>query len=507
MKKEETNAVSESTTENDSIEIVDAKDKKLDKKAEKIKKHKEKKQRTPEQKKKRRRIVILSIVGVIVLWVVASNIIAANTPPVVFTGTATKGDIVQSVDVSGPIKALDKTVFYAPVEGKVGDVNVKVGDYVTSGTVLFNYDEETLNKSIETANLKKTAADGSYNKSIESNNRVVSNLSEALTNLPVLEEQIPFAENYIDELEKKIADKKAALSYEGAMLNVSLLDYSPASEEYKELQKRITENQYEQQNNKELRDMQEELEDANKILSDLKTLKSEMKSQKSASKDSTLTNGAKEELEANHEMSVSDIEELLEAYDEVKDGVKAEFDGVVTKITAVKGSPITKGTELVTIESMENVVVEINLTKFDLETVHEGMEATVTINGKDYSGKLSHINKMAGTNQSGATVIGAQISLDNPDDNIVLGIDGKAQIKVGEAKDTVLVSNEYVNYDVDGAFVNMVKNGVVNKVHVTIGLTDDTHTEIIEGVAEGDELIAELPEGVEDGAAVTAIAQ
>lgn len=508
MKKEETTVMSEEITENaDSIKVNDAKAKRLEKKAEKIKKHKEKKQRTPEEKKKRRRIVIGVIVAVIVLWIVISNIIAANTPPVVYTTAATKGDIVQSIDASGPIKSLDKAVVYAPVEGKVGDVNVAVGDFVTEGTVLFTYDEETLNKSIETTTLKKSATDGGYNKSIESNNRVVSKLSEALTNLPVLDEQIPFAENYIDELEKKIEDKKAALSYEGAMLNVSLLDYSPYDEEYVELQKRIQENAYEQQHNKELRDMQEELEDANKILNDLKTLKSEMKSQKSGSQDSTMTKGAKEELEANYEMSVAEIEETLEAYEDVKGGVTAEFDGVVTKLNTIKGAPISKSTELVTIESMENVVVEIKLTKFDLETLSEGMEAAVTINGKDYTGKLSHINKMAETNQSGSTVVGAQIKLDNPDDNIVLGIDGKAQIKVGEAKDAILVANELVNYDVDGAFVNMVIDGIVTKVHVTIGLSDDVNTQILEGVSEGDQIIAELPDMVTEGMTVTAIAQ
>lgn len=477
------------------------------KKIQKIKKHKEKKQRTPEEKKKRRRIVIGAIVGVIVLWIVVSNIIAANTPPVVFTTTATKGDIVQNIDASGPIKSLDKAVVYATVEGKVGDVNVLVGDFVTEGTVLFNYDEETLNKSIETATLKKSATDGGYNKSIESNNRVVSKLSEALTNLPILDEQIPFAENYINELEKKIEDKRAALSYEGAMLNVSLLDYSPYQDEYVELQKRIQENAYEQQHNQELRDMQEELEEANKILSDLKTLKSEMKSQKSGSQDSTMTKGAKEELEANYEMNVSEIEESLEAYEEVRGGVTAEFDGVITKLSTVKGAPITKGAELVTIESMENVVVEIKLTKFDLETVSEGMEATVTINGKDYTGKLSHINKMAETNQSGSTVVGAQIKLDNPDDNIVLGIDGKAQIKIGEAKDAVLVGSEFLNYDMDGAFVNAVVDGVVTKIHVTIGLSDDTNTQILEGISDGDQIITELPDNVTEGMTVTAIAQ
>lgn len=508
MKKEETIVVSEDITEEiNNIEPADVKEKKLDKKAKKIKKAKEKKQRTPEQKKKRRRIVIGVILGLIVIYIVAGKIIAANTPPVVFTSSATTGDIVQSIDVSGTIGSLDKKTYYAPVEGQAGRVEVALGDYVNRGDVLFYYDEETLNKSVEAASLKKAAADGSYNKSIESNNRIVSHLSEALTNLPVLDEQIPFAENYIKELENKIENKKASLSYEGTMLNISLLDYSPISEEYVELQKRIQENQYEQQHNKEIRDLQDELDEANKILNDLKTLKSEMKSQKSSSQDSTMSKGAKEELEATHDSSVNEIEDNLEKYEEVKDGVAADFDGVVTKITVAEGAPIAKGAELVTLESMENVVVTVKFTKFDLETVKEGMEATITVNGQTYDGTLSHINKMAETNQSGATVVSAQIKIDNPDENIVLGIDGKAVLKVGEANGVVLVDNELVNYDVDGACVYMVKDGIVTKVHITIGLSNDTQTQVLEGVSEGDQLIADLPDGVTEGMKVTAIAQ
>ena len=52
---------------------------------------------------------------------------------------------------------------------------------------------------------------------------------------------------------------------------------------------------------------------------------------------------------------------------EGKEGIKAEFSGVVTSVSAVPGGPAAKGGELFTVASNEDVVVEMSITKYDLE--------------------------------------------------------------------------------------------------------------------------------------------
>ena len=218
-----------------------------------------------------------------------------------------------------------------------------------------------------------------------------------------------------------------------------------------------------------------------------------------------MTSGAKAELEANHESTVMELEENLQNLNEVQGGITAEFDGVITKLTVNPGSNIAKGAEILTLESIENVVVEIKLTKYDLENVSLGQKAVITVNGHTYEGTLSHINKMAEQNNSGSTVVGAQVAIDDPDENLVLGLDAKTSILIGEKNDTMVVPNDVVNYDIDGAFVYIVSDGTVTKRHVEIGLTNDMDSEIIQGLAMDDQIIKELPMGVEEGMPVTAI--
>ena len=450
-------------------------------------------------------IIIGAVAAVIVAFIVISNMIAKNSPPIVMVTTAEKASIKQTIDISGTVKSLDKKTYYSLVDGSIDNVNVMVGDSVKKGATLFTYDAEKLEKSLTQAELKINAADGSYNNSIQSNGKTGAKLSEALTNLSILDEQVEFAQNYVDDLQKKIDDKKASISYEGALLQISLLETAPGTEDYLNLQKRVQENSYDQQYNSQIRDWQDELTEATRILNDLKADQSEMKSQKKAAQDSAMTSGAKAELEANHESTVMDLEENLENLGEVQGGVTAEFAGVVTKLNIDNGVNVTKGSEVLVIESLENVVAEINLTKVDLEKVSMGQKATVTINGKTYDGEISHINKMAEKNASGSTVVGAQIKLLNPDEDIVLGLEAKASLLVGEKNDALIIANDLINYDVDGAFVYVVTDSTVEKRRIEIGLTNDMDAEIVSGLGTEDQIVRDKPEGVEEGTLVTAV--
>ena len=250
------------------------------------KKTREKKKKDKKEKKKHKGlkwIIIGGIVLVIVIYLIISSIIAKNRPSVVLYTNPRKESIRQTAEMSGTLKSLDKKTYYSLIDGNIKEVDIAVGDSVKRGEVLFEYDEEKLEKSVAYAELKKDAAEGSYDNSIQTSNKTGAKLSEALTNLSILDEQVVFAQNYVDDLQKKIDDKKAALSYEGAMLQVSLLDYAPGSYEHTELQKRIQENGYEQQYNSQIREWQDELTEATRILNDLKTHQSEMKTQKKRS--------------------------------------------------------------------------------------------------------------------------------------------------------------------------------------------------------------------------------
>ena len=99
----------------------------------------------------------------------------------------------------------------------------------------------------------------------------------------------------------------------------------------------------------------------------------------------------------------------------MENGVTAEFDGVVTEINAVEGGSVAQGSPLLKLESTKDVMVQISVTKYDLNKIAVGQGATVSIGSKEYQGEVSKINKMAETNNSGAAVVGTEIRIKDPD--------------------------------------------------------------------------------------------
>lgn len=326
-------------------------------------------------------------------------------------------------------------------------------------------------------------------------------------NLDVLEQQITDIDNYIKELQRQVDEKKAALAHEGALLQISLIDWAdhPDSDEYENLQKMVQLNTYEQSNNEQIRAWEEEIKKYTDMLNNCKEYKSEMKSQKSSAESTKLNAGGKEELEAKNEMENIASQETLNAISETESGITAEFNGVVTEMKAVEGKTPVVGDQLFKLESTEDVKVSISISKYDLEKIKVGQKATVTIGGTVYDGEVSKIDKMATKNNSGASVVNADIKILNPDENIFLGVEAKISVSTSKSEGALLVPFSAVNTDMEGSFVYAVENGVIVKKPVQTGISSDLNIEITEGLSEGDQILTEVSAGISEGMEVMAV--
>ncbi|MEG1848790.1 MAG: hypothetical protein RR238_10050, partial [Lachnospiraceae bacterium] len=72
-----------------------------------------------------------------------------------------------------------------------------------------------------------------------------------------------------------------------------------------------------------------------------------------------------------------------------------------------------------------------------------------------------------------------------------------------DAQGVLLAPLEAVNADNAGDFCYIVKDGVVARKPVKVGISSATSVEIKEGLAEGDQLITALPIGLAEGSKVT----
>ena len=518
---EEATAASEETKApavSENVEIIKTDSKKKDKKK---KEKKEKKPLDKAAKKKRRRIIIFIILGILVLLFILSKIFGGKGPQaVVMTTGAVTGEIEQTINTSGTVSTEQTKNYFSDVNVVIGDVAVQAGDAVKAGDVLFtvdlrdldvliSYDADSLEKEKELAKLKIQSNEGNYKNSVQSNSEKWGDLNEANVNIEVLDQQIADTEAYITSLENKIEQKKSDLAYEGALLQISLLDWqdNPESDEYMNLQKLVQLNSYEQQNNEEVKGWQDELDVYNKMLADYKEYRSEMKSQKSSAESGKLTAGAKEELEAENQSKGIEAADSLESLEAVSNGITAEFDGVVTEVNAVEGGTVAPGSQLLKLESTQDVMVRITVTKYDLDKIAVGQKAKVTIGSKEYEGKVEKINKMAEQNNSGASVVGTEIKITNPDSNVILGVEAKVVISTAQEENAVLIPVTAVNVDMEGEFVYVVEEGILVKKRVVTGISSDTMVQITEGLAEGEQVVTDVTANLMEGMTVAAMPQ
>lgn len=250
-------------------------------------------------------------------------------------------------------------------------------------------------------------------------------------------------------------------------------------------------------------DLQRELDSASATLAELQ---SELASEKAVAEadPASLSEEAKEKMEvANNltELEAKSVEELIE---EGKKGIQAEFNGVISDCQVAQGAAVTQGMQLFTLESTEEVSVNISVSKYDYEVLKEGQKATIEMGDSTYEGTLVKINRVAIPNAEGTPMIGAEVRIDNPDENIFIGVEAKVTVHAEQAKGVPVVPVEAVNIGKSGSFCYVLRDDVIEKQEVQTGISSDTMVEIKSGLKAGEQVIPDIG-SLEEGDAAQAM--
>ena len=484
-----------------------------------------------QKKKKRKKAPIIIVAIIVILFVlirIAGCALASNVTAVVGTTTATRGDIQESISTSGTVVSEEQKQFFSQISGKLAEVKVVPGDAVKSGDVLITYDMKAAEDALQQATLQQTKSEASYNGIMADNSKSQAKLNEANTNLGVLKQQLEDHNAYLDTLQEQldkhqrensnaIASQSLTLSGRSAELEqqMSLLD--PKNPEHlpmlQDLQSQLQQvsadmayNQYLQQtagSSDYVVDMQKKIADVQENIAKMEKYKAEMESQKAASENTVLDAYDKQQFSVDKELAALNFQTAEEDYNLAKQGVVAEFDGIVMECSAVQGATVAEGMQLMTLANSKQVKVSFSASKQDVEKLAVGQKVDVTVSGKVYEGEVSKINRMATVNASNTPMVGVEVHIANPDDKIILGMDAKLNIYTNKAENALLIPVEAINADKEGDFLYVVENGIVVRKPIVCGISSDTHTEVLEGITEEDQIIITAYTNFEEGMAVT----
>lgn len=297
----------------------------------------------------------------------------------------------------------------------------------------------------------------------------------------------------IDEFKKKMGEYKDMTAEEIQNAITGLSSYSPGEAGGADVS---TDGQIAQ--------WQLELQDAQSTLAELQGDLAEAEAKVSAGESAEMTDAGKKAMDSNNNMAELEASSLEELLQKGREGIKADFNGIITKADLTQGSMASQGLELVTVASNREVAVEATVSKYDYDKLQIGQKAVVTIANKEYQGTVSNISKVAKQNEKGAPVITCEVRIDNPDDDIFLGVEAKVSITTASVQNVMMVPMMAVNTGKDSTFCYIVENGVIARKDIEAGVSSTDFTEIKSGLNEGDSVIPELPTGYMEGMQVEA---
>ncbi|MBR3040458.1 MAG: efflux RND transporter periplasmic adaptor subunit [Lachnospiraceae bacterium] len=449
--------------------------------------------------RKKKRIIIGAVAGVVTASLLLGGIVKyVSAATKVESYGVQKGSFENVIELNGTIQSNRIETFFSKANLKVDTVYAEVGDRVKAGDLLVSFSEEEIEYAIAMIELEEQMDDGSYAGSMEMDRRYRTLYNEAVASISDLNTRIAETEARIVELQKLLADRQAALASDGAKVQVSVLDSTdPTSKEYSEKQKQLVNNEYLQLHDEEIRKMQYEINALTVQLADLKENKAVMTSQKASSELALMSTGSKEEMEARAKCNELDREKRLAKLMDAKDGIRAEYDGVVTELNVTKGQIVGEDTPIFTLASTTDVVVHCQANKYDIMSIEVGQDMEVNAFNNTYTGKVIRVEGMV--EGSG---IGIDLSVDNPDESLILGYDVKAKINTITLDEVISVPRSAL-YEEDGkSYVYIEKEKKACRVNVETGVSNDSDVEIVTGLSEGDVVIWNEDKELKDGADV-----
>lgn len=514
--KNETQAKETEGTVIRSDDLLTYTDKTTDKQKKKFEKQEKKAKGRNNKRKGKAWIVILIAVVAFVGWIGFS--IYSNVKKMGEKGTqvvvaeALKGDVEQKVSTSGTIESEESKIYFSPVGATIGELNVEAGQMVKKGDLLVSYDVSDLEEAVDDANLQARISNVTSDIAIKGINEAQNKAAKANADYEEAKKYVAHYNECVGQLQGQIAQagkyKEELLTLQGEVAELEKkLAAKPESEklqdkikektkEMKSVQKKLDEYN--------LSDLNAALQTCSEDLAEYKALKAQYEAQKESDPTAGLQ---KEQQSLQKQVAANTKEDVVETLDKAKAGVVAEFDGIVSTVACAKGQTVMAGQELFTVLRSDAIHVTVGISKFDVEKVKIGQHAIATLNGKEYEAEVDKMSKIATANQSGAMTVETSIHILNPDDNIVLGLEGKVSIDTAKEEGVLLAPITSINYASDGNFCYVEKDGVLVKKMVEIGISNDEYTQIISGLDEGDRVVTEVTAEMTEGMTVTAMTQ
>ncbi len=441
----------------------------------------------------RKILIPLIILAVLIggLYVGYNRFVAqAESTPTYQTTTVQRGTLVATVSAAGTIQASAQTSLLFQTAGRVVEVHVEPGDVVKQGQVLMKLDATELQLAVDQA---QVALD------------IAKIKLEQLKAGPTPEE---------------IASAQAALESARANLAGLLKGPDPHDIRVAELNVEVAKNNLWQaqaqrdadRGNPGTPDWQLDLDEAriNNAQNQLEiALQNLEKAKAGPTADQVAAARAQVvQAEANlkklqntpsrYDVAIAEAQvrqaelSLQQAQNNLSKAVlTAPYDGIVAAVNYRVGDQATSSQPAVVLIDQSALSIQVNLAEVDIPKIQLGQPVNITLDAlpdRSFTGHVSYIAP-AGISTQGVVNFAVTVLLDGADSAVKPGMTATANIIVDRRDNVLLVPNRAVRSQGGQRVVQVLYNGQVIAVPVQLGLSNETATEVLSGLQEGDQVI------------------
>ena len=196
------------------------------------------------------------------------------------------------------------------------------------------------------------------------------------------------------------------------------------------------------------------------------------------------------QAKTNYESTRSRLAQIQSQYDNTV--IKSPIKGSVDDIRVNEGEFVNMGMPIVRVVDLENVEIEAELSEDYMTSVQKGDSVTVKIPAVGVSMKtpISFVSQVINPDNRSFKI---KVNLNNREGLIKPNVLANIQIRDYRNEEALVVPSKVITKDLKGDFVYAaVQKGdslIAEKKYIKKGRSAGAHTEIVEGLGEGDRII------------------
>jgi RND family efflux transporter MFP subunit len=169
----------------------------------------------------------------------------------------------------------------------------------------------------------------------------------------------------------------------------------------------------------------------------------------------------------------------------------APITGTITAVNISAGNTVSASTTAIEMVDTSVFALTASVSELDIASVSAGQTVSVSIDalsGQTFTGKVVSVASSA-TTSMGVVSYKVTVTVEDPSESVLKsGMSATADITIQSATHVLIVPNKAIGGTTGNPTLTVLVDGEEQTVAVKTGLSNDSYTEITEGVSEGDQV-------------------